>query len=69
VVAQVHTHPGLSVAHSDVDDEFVVVPTPGFVSIVVPTFAVAADAPTTWAIHRLEGSGDWVPYPEAVTWS
>lgn len=37
VVVQVHTHPGAAF-HSSTDDEFALVATPGFVSIVVPQF-------------------------------
>jgi hypothetical protein len=40
VRAQVHTHPGASVRHSPTDDGFAIVPSPGFVSLVVPHFAV-----------------------------
>lgn len=57
-IAQVHTHPGPFVDHSPTDDEFVLVPSPGFVSIVVPEFATSDD-PADWGVHVLEASGRW----------
>jgi hypothetical protein len=36
-VAQLHTHPGAAF-HSGTDDEFPIVRTPGFLSIVLPEF-------------------------------
>ena len=40
VRAQVHTHPGGSVRHSPTDDGFAIAPSAGFVSIVLPFFAM-----------------------------
>ncbi len=40
VRAQVHTHPGASVRHSPTDDGFAIAPSSGFVSIVMPYFAM-----------------------------
>jgi hypothetical protein len=36
---QVHTHPGAAY-HSATDDEFPVIHTPGFLSLVIPNFAL-----------------------------
>lgn len=66
-VAQVHTHPGSFVAHSETDDEFVLVPSAGFVSIVVPDFARDFTRGRC-GIHVLEPSGRWRCDPEAVAW-
>lgn len=66
-VAQVHTHPGALVEHSDTDDEFVLVPSPDFVSIVVPDFG-AMFRRDRCAIHILEASGAWRTDPTAVLW-
>ena len=66
-VAQVHTHPGMSVDHSETDDEFVLVPSAGFLSIVVPDFARDFTS-SRWGIHVLEPSGRWRRDPEAVAW-
>jgi proteasome lid subunit RPN8/RPN11 len=38
VRAQVHTHPG-STFHSSTDDDFALVHTPGYMSLVIPDFA------------------------------
>jgi proteasome lid subunit RPN8/RPN11 len=42
VRAQVHTHPGSRVEHSPTDDSFALAPSRGFVSLVVPHFAMGA---------------------------
>jgi hypothetical protein len=65
-IAQLHTHPGPFVDHSPTDDEFVLVPTPGFVSIVLPYHA-QRDV-QGWGVHVLERSGRWHLDPDAVTW-
>lgn len=57
-VAQIHTHPGDWVDHSPTDDEFVLVPSPGFVSVVVPDFGEQFER-SRCAIHVLERSGSW----------
>jgi hypothetical protein len=66
-VAQVHTHPGRSIDHSETDDEFVLVPSPDFVSIVVPDFG-ATFRSDRCAVHVLEASGAWRVDPTAVSW-
>jgi proteasome lid subunit RPN8/RPN11 len=68
VIGQVHSHPGSAVGHSEVDDKFVIAPSPGILSIVVPQFAARAAEPATWTVQRLETSGYWVSAPEAVKW-
>lgn len=40
VRAQVHTHPGAQVRHSPTDDAFALAPAAGFVSLVLPHFAM-----------------------------
>jgi hypothetical protein len=40
--AQVHTHPGNSVRHSPADDRFALAPSIGFVSLVLPHFAMGS---------------------------
>lgn len=66
-IAQVHTHPNDSVGHSETDDEFVLVPSPGFISIVLPDFGCDFDRARA-RIHTLQTSGDWVVDPTAVVW-
>lgn len=66
-VAQVHTHPGRSIDHSVIDDEFVLVPSPDFVSIVVPDYG-AMFRSDRCAVHVLEASGAWRVDAAAVAW-
>ncbi len=55
---QVHTHPGTAF-HSDTDDHWPVVSQPGFISIVIPSFAMArASLEDAWVGH-LEADGRW----------
>jgi hypothetical protein len=68
-VAQVHTHPSRWTHHSWIDDEFVLVPTPGFVSIIVPDFATGGSSDiTAWGIHELQRDGSWKARPELIAW-
>lgn len=47
--AQVHTHPGLAF-HSETDDHWPVISQPGFISIVIPDFAMGPiDLNKMWA--------------------
>ena len=66
-VAQIHTHPGSFVEHSQTDDEFALVPSAGFVSIVVPDFARGFER-SRCGIHVLEESGRWRRSPYSVSW-
>lgn len=66
-VAQVHTHPGTSVDHSPTDDQFVLVPSPGFVSIVIPAFGHAFRRSAA-AIHVLGPDGAWRRDESVVSW-
>lgn len=66
-VGQAHTHPGQWVDHSAIDDEFVLVPSPGFVSVVVPEFGRDGDR-SHWGILVLDASGEWRRDPSAVSW-
>lgn len=62
--AQVHTHPG-SAFHSETDDNWPVVSQPGFVSIVVPNFAVRPINLKTWWAGVLAADGRWKEVPIA----
>jgi hypothetical protein len=66
-VAQIHTHPGSFASHSDIDDEFVLVPSPGFVSVVVPDYGRRKDR-ESWGVHVLERDGTWRLDPGAIEW-
>jgi hypothetical protein len=67
-VAQVHSHPGAFLEHSWIDDEFVLVPSPGFVSIVVPDLALGPVDVAAWNVQVLRRSGTWAGDPEIVRW-
>ncbi len=64
-VAQIHTHPGDWVAHSATDDGYVLVPSPGFISIVIPRFAANVDF-DGWGVYVLSAVGTWRSAPEEV---
>lgn len=59
ILAQVHTHPGQAF-HSTTDDCWPVVSQPGFISIVIPNFALGQmNLEGAW-IGRLSSSGQWL---------
>lgn len=66
-VAQVHIHPGSRVAHSATDDDHVLVPVPGFVSIVLPDFGLREllDGSGIWELAR---DGSWRAAAEEIEW-
>lgn len=68
VVAQVHSHPGRWVAMSDTDDRHVLLPSAGFISIVVPNFALACDR-RGWGVWSLTANGVWRDSSEDARWT
>jgi proteasome lid subunit RPN8/RPN11 len=56
---QVHTHPG-SAYHSSRDDRLALIHTPGFLSLVVPNFALGPVGLTGSYLAERTESGDWV---------
>lgn len=55
LVAQVHSHPGADIRHSDGDDRMVVAPFEGMLSIVVPHYAKFGMASLqSCAIHQMQ---------------
>jgi proteasome lid subunit RPN8/RPN11 len=59
---QVHTHPG-SAYHSSRDDRLALIHTPGFLSLVIPNFALGpVGLMDSYLAERTE-SGDWVGVP------
>lgn len=68
VVAQLHTHPGEWVGHSGIDDRFAVVPTPGFVSVVVPRFAANGVDRERCGVYALRRNHGWDAAPTAIQW-
>jgi hypothetical protein len=58
--AQVHTHPGSSVRHSPTDDNFPLVRSPGFTSIVLPFFASREASLSNAFVTMVDPDGNWV---------
>jgi hypothetical protein len=55
IIAQVHTHPGDYVDHSEGDNEDALMPFQGFLSVVVPSYARRGVWPLTrCGVHRFE---------------
>ena len=50
-IAQIHTHPGAWVGHSDVDDNFAYSRHDGALSLVVPNYAVGVSVFSDVAVH------------------
>jgi hypothetical protein len=59
VLAQVHSHPGDDARHSDGDDELIVMPFAGMLSVVVPQFGVGWHDLESARVHQFH-SGKWV---------
>jgi hypothetical protein len=60
VRAQVHSHPG-SAYHSARDDQFPLIHTPGFVSVVIPNFASGDIGLSDAYVTECDGDGGWRP--------
>ena len=60
VRVQVHTHPGRA-SHSEVDDGFALAPTAGFVSLVIPNFAVGTPGLAGSHVVVMKPDGTWAP--------
>lgn len=59
ILAQVHSHPGRDVRHSDGDDEMVLMPFEGMLSIVLPEYAGQPVDLSTIGMHQFQ-DGRWV---------
>jgi hypothetical protein len=55
---QVHTHPGVAY-HSSIDDENPVVATPGFLSLVIPNFALGPVGFDGAFLAQIDEPGKW----------
>ena len=60
VRAQVHTHPR-EAGHSWTDDQFSLVPAKGFLSLVIPDFAVGPARLARTVLVRMQADGTWAP--------
>jgi proteasome lid subunit RPN8/RPN11 len=58
---QVHTHPGRA-SHSETDDRFAIVPAPGFLSLVIPDFAVGPIGLDRAVLVGMDDQGEWAPW-------
>ena len=55
---QVHTHPTIAF-HSRIDDEFPVIHTPGFLSLVIPDFALGPVGFEAAYLTEIQPDGSW----------
>jgi hypothetical protein len=58
VRVQVHTHPG-EAFHSHTDDEFPIIHTPGFLSLVIPTFGLGPVGFNEAYLTEIQPDGRW----------
>ena len=66
VQVQLHTHPNAA-GHSGIDDEFSLVPEPGFLSLVIPRFATGPVGLQDAYLGRMRPTGTWAEVdPEEV---
>jgi proteasome lid subunit RPN8/RPN11 len=66
LLAQVHSHPGSDTRHSDGDDDLIIMPYDGMLSVVVPRYGVAWTGIDAASIHQFQ-SDRWVRCtPESV---
>ena len=66
IVAQLHTHPGRWVEPSPTDRAGVLVPTVGFLSLVVPHYARdGLHGVATWSLRP---DGTWADAPQEIRW-
>jgi proteasome lid subunit RPN8/RPN11 len=57
LLGQVHSHPGAFIGHSEGDDESALMPYEGFLSVVVPNYAIHGMRPlTVCGVHVFENS-------------
>jgi len=59
VLCQVHSHPGADARHSDGDDELILLPFEGMLSIVVPNFGRGWGCISDTCVHQFQ-AGRWV---------
>lgn len=59
VLAQVHSHPGSETIHSDGDDDLILMPFEGMLSVVAPRFGVEMNGLGSLSIHQYQ-NGRWV---------
>ena len=55
---QVHTHPG-EAFHSPIDDEFPIIHSPGFLSLVIPDFGLGPASLNDAYLTEIQSDGRW----------
>lgn len=67
ILCQVHSHPGSETRHSDGDDELVLLPFEGMLSIVAPRYGLGLHGVMDASVHQFQ-EGAWVLCsPESVS--
>jgi proteasome lid subunit RPN8/RPN11 len=59
ILCQVHSHPGSDTRHSDGDDDLVLLPFEGMLSIVVPDMGLHFNSLDDASVHQFQG-GKWL---------
>jgi Prokaryotic homologs of the JAB domain len=59
ILCQAHSHPGRDTRHSDGDDDLVLLPFEGMLSIVVPEFGIHFESLNQASVHQFQ-DGRWV---------
>lgn len=54
LLAQVHSHPGADARHSDGDDDLIIMPFEGMLSIVVPNYGIGWQDMTEAKVHQYQ---------------
>lgn len=67
VLCQVHSHPGADARHSDGDDELVLLPFEGMLSIVAPHFGLDLQGITDLSVHQFQDNRWVLCSPESVS--
>lgn len=66
ILAQVHSHPGEDTRHSDGDDELVVMPFEGMLSLVAPHYGRTLQTITDLSVHQFQDHRWVLCHPESV---
>jgi hypothetical protein len=59
VVGDIHTHPGLAVGQSPVDQENPMIGRAGHLALIAPSFAQGKIGPRNLGVHEFLGNGRW----------
>jgi proteasome lid subunit RPN8/RPN11 len=59
ILCQVHSHPGGDTRHSDGDDNLILLPFEGMLSLVVPNFGIGFESLRQASVHQFQ-DGKWI---------